>query len=66
MCGTLDYLPPEMIERRDHDETADLWCLGVLTYELCEGRPPFESCKTKDTYRKITSVDLRFPPHFSD
>ena len=34
MCGTLDYLPPEMVEGREHDRTADVWSLGVLTYEF--------------------------------
>jgi serine/threonine protein kinase len=65
LCGTMDYLPPEMVERRDHDETADLWCLGVLAYELSEGRPPFESKKSTETYRKIREVDIRFPAQFS-
>jgi len=36
LCGTLDYLPPEMIERKKHDHSVDIWSLGVLTYEfLC-------------------------------
>ena len=43
MCGTLDYLPPEMIERRMYNETVDLWCIGVLCYELLVGKPLFES-----------------------
>ena len=34
MCGTLDYLPPEMIEGQTHDDKVDLWSLGVLTYEF--------------------------------
>lgn len=42
MCGTLDYLPPEMIEGETHGEAVDLWALGVLTYEFVEGCPPFE------------------------
>ena len=42
MCGTLDYLPPEMIERRMYNETVDLWCIGVLCYELLVGKPPLE------------------------
>jgi serine/threonine protein kinase len=31
-CGTLDYAPPEIIERKTYDTTVDLWCIGVLTY----------------------------------
>ncbi|XP_033927843.1 aurora kinase C-like isoform X1 [Melopsittacus undulatus] len=62
LCGTLDYLPPEMVEGRAHDEKVDLWCLGVLCFELLVGAPPFESPCVADTYRRITKVDLRFPP----
>ncbi len=43
LCGTLDYLPPEMIENKDHDHTVDIWSLGVLTYEFLCGHPPFEA-----------------------
>ncbi|XP_025907418.1 aurora kinase B-like, partial [Nothoprocta perdicaria] len=66
MCGTLDYLPPEMVEGRPHDEKVDLWCLGVLAYELLVGRPPFESASHGDTYRRITTVDLHFPASMSE
>ncbi|XP_030331196.1 aurora kinase C-like isoform X1 [Strigops habroptila] len=62
LCGTLDYLPPEMVEGRAHDEKVDLWCLGVLCFELLVGAPPFESPCVAETYRRITKVDLRFPP----
>jgi serine/threonine protein kinase len=65
MCGTLDYLPPEMIEGSMHDEKVDLWSLGVLTYEFLVGKPPFEAESNNDTYRRITRVDLRFPSHLS-
>lgn len=41
-CGTLDYLPPEMVEGKDHNEKVDHWALGVLAYEFLCGRPPFE------------------------
>ncbi|XP_021081414.1 aurora kinase B isoform X3 [Mesocricetus auratus] len=62
MCGTLDYLPPEMIEGRMHNEMVDLWCIGVLCYELMVGNPPFESPSHSETYRRIVKVDLKFPP----
>ncbi|XP_032750473.1 aurora kinase C isoform X2 [Rattus rattus] len=61
MCGTLDYLPPEMIEGKSYNETVDLWCIGVLCYELLVGKPPFESSTSSETCRRICQVDFRFP-----
>jgi len=66
LCGTLDYLPPEMIEGKEHDASVDIWSLGVLTYEFLVGNPPFESEHTKDTYKKISRVDLNFPSTMSE
>lgn len=43
LCGTLDYLPPEMVEGREHGSGVDVWGLGVLTYEFLYGNPPFEA-----------------------
>ena len=63
MCGTLDYLPPEMIEGKAHDERVDLWSLGILCYELLCGNPPFEADTNSQTYKRITQVDLKFPAH---
>ena len=37
LCGTLDYLPPEMVEGAPHDYRVDIWSLGVLCYEFCTG-----------------------------
>ncbi len=66
LCGTLDYLPPEMVEGTAHDEMVDVWSLGVLAYELLEGSPPFEADGHNATYRRIAKVDLHFPDHFSE
>lgn len=60
LCGTLDYLPPEMIEGRMHDEKVDLWSLGVLCYEFLVGKPPFEADTYQETYRRISRVR----PHY--
>lgn len=65
LCGTLDYLPPEMVEGRDHDATADVWSLGILTFEFLVGTPPFEAEGWRATYRRISNVDLKYPPHVS-
>ena len=61
MCGTLDYLPPEMVARRAHDHCVDLWALGVLIYEFLTGRAPFEMPSQKDTHERILRVDFRIP-----
>jgi len=61
MCGTLDYLPPEMVEGKTHDDKVDLWCTGVLLYEFLCGKPPFESKSQNDTYRLICGVIIKFP-----
>lgn len=66
LCGTLDYLPPEMVEGQSHDEKVDLWSLGVLCYEFLVGKPPFESNGHSETYKRISKVDLKFPLHVSD
>ncbi|RKP36000.1 kinase-like domain-containing protein [Dimargaris cristalligena] len=65
-CGTLDYLPPEIVEGRDHDENVDLWSLGVLCYEFLVGVPPFEDLSSQQaTFRRISRVDLKIPEHIS-
>lgn len=64
LCGTLDYLPPEMIEGKDHNSKVDLWSLGILCYEFLVGVPPFEDHSSdKATFRRIAKVDLSFPDY---
>ncbi|KAM8917796.1 aurora kinase A isoform 2-T2 [Spinachia spinachia] len=65
LCGTLDYLPPEMIEGKTHDEKVDLWSLGVLCYEFLVGKPPFETKSHEETYRKISRVEYTYPTQAS-
>jgi aurora kinase, other len=64
MCGTLDYLPPEMIKPGSsdnyYDEKVDLWSLGVLTYEFLVGEAPFEDTPVM-TQRRIARADMSIP-----
>ncbi|XP_049784774.1 aurora kinase C-like [Schistocerca cancellata] len=61
LCGTLDYLSPEMIKDHPHDENVDLWSLGVLCYECLVGKPPFESAVYDDMCRQISRAQYSFP-----
>jgi len=65
LCGTLDYLPPEMIEGKPHNQMVDVWSLGILMYEFLVGSPPFEAQGHHETYKKISKVDIAYPPHIT-
>lgn len=65
MCGTLDYLPPEMLNGSNfHNEKVDLWSLGVLTYEFLVGAAPFEDSPV-ETQRRIVKADMKIPEFVS-
>ncbi|XP_058117961.1 aurora kinase C-like [Anopheles ziemanni] len=61
LCGTLDYLSPEMVQGQPHSKTVDLWSLGVLAYELLCGKAPFLASTYEETYRKIMRVQYTVP-----
>lgn len=65
MCGTLDYLPPEMVEGKQYNDSIDQWCLGVLCYEFLVGSPPFEAEDSEKTYEKIRRIEVRYPSFMS-
>jgi len=69
MCGTLDYLPPEMIKPPSgsegyYSEKVDLWSLGVLTYEFLVGEAPFEDTQPM-TQRRIVRCEMKIPSFVS-
>eukprot|EP01026_Neomeris_dumetosa_P022465 TRINITY_DN1935_c0_g1_i1.p1 TRINITY_DN1935_c0_g1~~TRINITY_DN1935_c0_g1_i1.p1 ORF type:complete len:366 (+),score=35.62 TRINITY_DN1935_c0_g1_i1:80-1099(+) len=61
MCGTLDYLAPEMVNKQDYDKAIDIWMLGVMFYEFLYGKPPFEKENQQDTHTAIKGCHLSFP-----
>jgi serine/threonine protein kinase len=65
ICGTVDYLAPELVDREYYDQSIDNWCLGVLLYEFVSGEPPFEGRSASETKRKIKSMTFKFPRHIS-
>lgn len=65
ICGTLDYLPPEMVQGESHDKNVDIWCLGVLCYELLVGKAPFLAPNYNETYVKISKCQYVIPDFVS-
>lgn len=66
VCGTIDYLPPEMILGELHDSKVDNWSLGVLAYEFLVGKPPFHSETSTETFSRITKVHYSCPQAMKD
>lgn len=60
-CGTLDYMPPEIINSQKYDKRVDHWSLGVLVYEFLVGTPPFYCKSQASTNSRIKNIDFKWP-----
>lgn len=60
ICGTPNYLAPEIIANLGHSYEVDVWSLGVVVYTLLYGRPPFETSDVKKTYKRIRECQYTF------
>ena len=54
-CGTPDYLAPEIVGNKGHNRAVDWWTLGVLTFEMLHGQPPFMADDQMATFKRIAS-----------
>uniref|UniRef100_A0A182INF7 polo kinase n=1 Tax=Anopheles atroparvus TaxID=41427 RepID=A0A182INF7_ANOAO len=62
LCGTPNYIAPEILNKKGHSYEVDIWSIGCVMYTLLVGQPPFETKSLKDTYSRIRKCDYRLPP----
>ena len=60
-CGTAEYLAPEMVNKKGHDTSVDIWALGVLCFELLTGKLPFRGKNTVELFSNIGALNIKWP-----
>ncbi|KAJ6921224.1 hypothetical protein NC652_015204 [Populus alba x Populus x berolinensis] len=61
MCGTVEYMAPEIVQGRGHDKAADWWSAGILLYEMLTGKPPFVGGNRDKIQQKIVKDKIKLP-----
>ncbi|KAL1132150.1 hypothetical protein AAG570_010107 [Ranatra chinensis] len=65
LCGTPNYIAPEILTKTGHSYEVDVWSIGCIMYTLLIGKPPFETSSLRETYSRIKRCDYNLPPTLS-
>ena len=66
LCGTVEYLPPEMIMSQEYNFRVDYWAIGILTYEMLVGQTPFDGENNTRIYENIRFLEYSYPKWISN
>ncbi|XP_071976203.1 serine/threonine-protein kinase PLK1 [Engystomops pustulosus] len=65
LCGTPNYIAPEVLGKKGHSFEVDIWSIGCIMYTLLVGKPPFETSCLKETYLRIKKNEYSIPKHIN-
>ena len=65
LCGTPNYIAPEVLAKEGHSTASEVWSIGCMVYALMCGAPPFETESVTTTYQLISNCDYKIPSHIS-
>lgn len=66
VCGTPNYIAPEVLKMQGHGFAADVWAMGCIMYAMLVGYPPFETSTLSETYQRIMRNAYTIPPSLSE
>ena len=64
-CGTVDYMSPEILKNVEYGKDVDLWCLGILIYEIIVGKPPYIGNDDQEVMNRILFTEVEYPDSLS-
>ena len=65
ICGTYEYMPPEIVYEKSHNKEVDIWAIGVLLYELIHGRAPYTAESLDDIKDRMKQTEITFKKSLS-